>query len=50
MLCIIQHPAGLPKRIEAGPALHLHDVEIGYDSIDTLGGSSGAGSCVPPTA
>ncbi|RMG17507.1 MAG: hypothetical protein D6730_23935 [Bacteroidetes bacterium] len=43
MLCIIQHPAGLPKRIEAGPAFHLHDSRIGYDSIDTLGGSSGSG-------
>jgi V8-like Glu-specific endopeptidase len=43
MLCIIQHPAGLPKRIEGGPAFHLHDVQVGYDSIDTLGGSSGAG-------
>ncbi len=43
MLCIIQHPAGLPKRIEAGPAFHLHDSRVGYDSIDTLGGSSGSG-------
>ena len=43
MLCIIQHPAGLPKRIEAGEAFHLHDSRIGYDSIDTLGGSSGSG-------
>ena len=43
MLCIIQHPAGLPKRIEAGEAFHLHGSRIGYDSIDTLGGSSGSG-------
>jgi len=43
MLCIIQHPAGVPKRIEAGPLFHLHDVRLGYDSIDTLGGSSGSG-------
>lgn len=43
MLCLIQHPAGLPKRIDAGPAFHLHDTQIGYDSIDTLGGSSGSG-------
>jgi V8-like Glu-specific endopeptidase len=43
MLCIIGHPAGLPKRIEAGPAFHLHDTRIGYDSIDTLGGNSGSG-------
>ena len=43
MLCIIQHPAGLRKQIEAGPAFHLHDDRIGYDTIDTLGGSSGSG-------
>lgn len=43
MLCVIQHPAGVPKRIEAGPLFHLHDVRLGYDSIDTLGGSSGSG-------
>ncbi len=43
MLCIIGHPAGVPKRIEAGPATDLHGVRIGYNDIDTLGGSSGAG-------
>jgi V8-like Glu-specific endopeptidase len=43
MLCIIGHPAGLPKHIEAGPCLHLHGTRIGYDSIDTLGGNSGSG-------
>jgi V8-like Glu-specific endopeptidase len=43
MLCIIQHPEGLPKRIEAGPQFHLHDIRIGYDTLDTLGGSSGSG-------
>lgn len=43
MLCIIQHPAGVPKRIDAGPQYHLHDTRLGYDSIDTLGGSSGSG-------
>ena len=48
MLCIIQHPAGLPKRIEAGEAFHLHDSRIGYDSIDTLGGSSGSGILKSP--
>lgn len=35
MLCIIGHPAGLQKQVEAGPAFHLHDTRIGYDSIDT---------------
>ncbi len=49
MLCIIQHPAGLPKRIEAGPQFHLHDSRVGYDSIDTLGGSSGSGILHSPS-
>ncbi len=43
MLCLIQHPAGQPKRIEAGLTFHLHDDRIGYNDIDTLGGSSGSG-------
>jgi V8-like Glu-specific endopeptidase len=42
-LCIIGHPAGLPKHIEAGPATDLHGSRIGYDDIDTLGGNSGSG-------
>ena len=46
-LCIIQHPAGLPKRIEAGALLHLHDDRIGYADIDTLGGTSGSGVLGP---
>jgi hypothetical protein len=40
-LCIIGHPAGLPKHIEAGPATDLHGSRIGYDDIDTLGGLGG---------
>lgn len=43
MLCIIGHPAGLPKRIEAGPALAPQGNQIRYDDIDTLGGNSGSG-------
>ncbi len=43
MLCIIQHPEGQPKRIDAGPQFHAFGDRIGYDSIDTLGGSSGSG-------
>ncbi len=43
VLCLIQHPAGQPKRIEAGHAYHFHDIRIGYNDIDTLGGSSGSG-------
>lgn len=43
MLCVIGHPAGLPKRIEAGPALAPQANLIRYDDIDTLGGNSGSG-------
>jgi V8-like Glu-specific endopeptidase len=43
MLCIIGHPAGMPKRIEAGPALAPVGNLIRYDDIDTLGGNSGSG-------
>jgi len=43
MLCIIGHPAGWPKRIEAGPALAPSGNTIRYDDIDTLGGNSGSG-------
>ncbi len=42
MICIIGHPAGMPKRIEAGPVTDLHDDRIGYNDIDTLGGNSGS--------
>lgn len=43
MLCIIGHPAGWPKRIEAGPAVSLSGNSIMYNDIDTLGGNSGSG-------
>jgi len=43
MLCIIGHPAGWPKRIEAGPCLSVSGTDIRYDDIDTLGGNSGSG-------
>ena len=43
MLCIIGHPAGQPKRVEAGPALAPSGNQIRYDDIDTLGGNSGSG-------
>ena len=43
MVAIIGHPAGVPKRIEAGPVFDLHGDRIGYDDIDTLGGNSGSG-------
>ena len=43
MLCIIGHPAGLPKRVEAGPASSFSGNQINYNDIDTLGGNSGSG-------
>jgi V8-like Glu-specific endopeptidase len=49
MLCIIGHPAGLRKRIEAGPALSLSGNQIRYNDIDTLGGNSGSGILHGPT-
>lgn len=42
-ICIIGHPAGQPKRIEAGAVLNLVGNYIGYNDIDTLGGNSGSG-------
>jgi hypothetical protein len=42
MLCIIQHPNGSPKKIEAGPLLRRENGTLFYDSLDTLGGSSGS--------
>ncbi len=47
MLTIIQHPAGVPKRIEAGPLSDFVGNSIRYNDIDTLGGSSGAGILGP---
>lgn len=43
MLAIIGHPAGVPKRVEAGPATALDGNAVTYDDIDTLGGNSGSG-------
>ena len=42
MLCVIQHPNGEPKQIEAGPLRDNVGGRITYSSIDTLGGSSGS--------
>jgi hypothetical protein len=42
MLAIIGHPNGVPKVIEAGPQTDLHGNQLGYNDIDTLGGSSGS--------
>ena len=43
MICIIGHPAGMRKRIEAGPTTEISGNLIRYDDIDTLGGNSGSG-------
>lgn len=43
MICIIGHPAGQPKRIEAGPTTQIDGNLIRYSDIDTLGGNSGSG-------
>lgn len=40
---VIGHPAGVPKRIEAGPVTGLTAAQVLYDDIDTLGGNSGSG-------
>ena len=42
MLCLIQHPSGRPKQVEAGAMLHNISGQIAYDSLDTQGGSSGS--------
>jgi V8-like Glu-specific endopeptidase len=43
MICIIGHPAGQRKRIEAGPTTAIDGSLIRYNDIDTLGGNSGSG-------
>jgi hypothetical protein len=42
-IAILQHPAGLPMKVGAGPVARVLGAKISYDAIDTLGGSSGAG-------
>lgn len=42
MLCLVQHPNGLPKRVEVGPLRENLGGRISYDSLDTLSGSSGS--------
>lgn len=43
MICIIGHPQGQPKRIEAGPITSFDDFRVRYNDIDTMGGNSGSG-------
>lgn len=42
-LTVLQHPAGLPKKIEAGAMTQVNGDFITYADIDTMGGSSGSG-------
>jgi V8-like Glu-specific endopeptidase len=49
MLAIIGHPAGRPKRIEAGPLLRFDGHRLRYDGIDTLGGNSGSAILQSPS-
>ena len=43
MLCIMGHPLGVPKRIEAGPLVDFDGNRVLYNDIDTMGGNSGSG-------
>ena len=47
-ICIIGHPDGDPKVIEAGPTSEYKTSRIYYDDIDTLGGNSGSGILASP--
>lgn len=42
-IAILQHPAGQPKKIEAGTVLRVENGDVFYADLDTLGGSSGSG-------
>ncbi len=42
-LTVIQHPAGRPKKIEAGTETLDDGTFVTYGDLDTLGGSSGSG-------
>jgi V8-like Glu-specific endopeptidase len=42
MLAIVGHPAGVPKRVEAGPLTGVSGNYLTYNDIDTLGGNSGS--------
>jgi hypothetical protein len=47
-ICIIGHPLGTPKKVEAGPATDLVSDRILYNDIDTDFGSSGSGILLSP--
>jgi V8-like Glu-specific endopeptidase len=48
-ITIIQHPAGQPKQIHAGPLASISPTYWYYSTADTLGGSSGSGVLNPST-
>jgi hypothetical protein len=43
LLCIMGHPASVPKRLETGPLTAITGDTLFYNDIDTLGGNSGSG-------
>jgi V8-like Glu-specific endopeptidase len=49
MVCVIGHPATVPKQIEAGPVSTLDGNQIRYNDVDTLPGNSGSGILHSPT-
>jgi hypothetical protein len=42
ILCMVQHPSGRPKRVDAGPMLRNVGGKVEYNTLDTEGGSSGS--------
>jgi hypothetical protein len=47
-ICIIGHPEGLQKRIDAGTVTAYEDIRIFYGDISTAGGSGGSGLLASP--
>jgi trypsin-like peptidase len=43
IIAVLQHPQGLPKKVEAGHVKSVIGDDLYYDDVDTLGGSSGSG-------
>lgn len=41
-LALIQHPQGMPKKIDGGHAWGVFASDVYYDNIDSMGGSSGS--------
>lgn len=50
LLTMLQHPAGNPKKVEAGPLDFIAENLLHYGDLDTLGGSSGSGLLDPSAA